>query len=165
MIDDIRALTYNPPTPSLAGPLALFLHHRQTTLDDSCSMITLLFGHVQTGDQPDGVGPGREEENTSMPGALDQFGRGGGVGKGNPSHESSTSDRRGNDRGEQPRQTREQRVKVRGSVTHGGQEIGRRETRDDVMSDPGGQRLSTECRPVHAYRALVLGRQQPSSGT
>lgn len=122
----------------LAGPLALSLHHPQTTLDYPDRMSTFFLGHVQAGYQTDGVGPGGEEEHASMTSPFDQFGRSVGVRKGDPAHQSSTADGSGDDRGEHLGEASEEGIEMRGGGTHRGEKVGVRETGDDVVPDPGG---------------------------
>lgn len=134
-----------------ATPLAFLLHQPQTTLDHPDGMLAFLLGHIQTRYEPHRVRTGGQQQNPSMPGELDQLARSLRVRKGDPSHEPPSSDGRGDELWEHRREAGEELVKVRRCGSHVVEEIGRGETGDDVVSDPGGQRLTAECRTVHAY--------------
>ena len=129
-----------PPTPLRIGaaPLAFLLHQPQTTLDHPDGMLAFLLGHVQTRYEPHRVRPGGQQQDPSMPGELDQFPRSLRVCKGDPSHESPSSDGRRDELWEHLGKAGEEFVKVRSRGSHVAEEIGRGETGDDVVSDPGG---------------------------
>jgi hypothetical protein len=96
-----------PPTPlriADASPLAFLLHQPQTTLDHPDGMLAFLLGHVQTRYEPHRVRPGGQQQHPSMPGELDQLPRSLRVCKGDPSHESPSSDGRGDELWEHLRQ-------------------------------------------------------------